>query len=109
MNLHLFYNNIVNLPGSIIKSRPVGVLLTQDQDSTDSKIIAVPATKVDPGFSNIDDINNIPSYIRNKLQHFVEHHKDLVRQICKDIRMEMQRISKEASLRQLKDTIVKNE
>lgn len=64
-------------PGSIIKSRPVGAVLSQDQDGMDSKVIAVPATKVDPSFSNIDDIDDIPNYIRNKIQHFIEHHKDL--------------------------------
>ena len=32
-------------PGSIIRSRPVGAVLSQDQEGTDSKIIAVPATK----------------------------------------------------------------
>lgn len=66
-------------PASIIKSRPVGVVLTQDQDGTDSKVIAVPVTKVDPSFSNIDDMIDIPVYILNKLQHFIEHHKDLER------------------------------
>lgn len=66
-------------PASIIKSRPVGVVLTQDQDGTDSKVIAVPVAKVDPSFSNIDDMNDIPVYILNKLQHFIEHHKDLER------------------------------
>lgn len=66
-------------PTSIIKSRPVGVVLTQDQDGTDSKVIAVPVTKVDPSFTNIDDLNDIPVFVRNKLQHFIEHHKDLER------------------------------
>jgi inorganic pyrophosphatase len=65
------------IPTSIIKSRPVGVVLTQDQDGTDSKIIAVPATSVDPSFSNIDDIDDIQNYMLSKLQHFIEHHKDL--------------------------------
>ncbi len=55
------------IPTSIIKSRPVGVVLTQDQKGTDSKVIAVPVTKVDPSFSNIDDMNDIPVYMRNKL------------------------------------------
>ena len=63
------------IPTSIIKSRPVGVVLTQDQDGIDSKIIAVPATSVDPSFSNIDDIDDIPNYMLSKLQHFIEHHK----------------------------------
>ena len=64
-------------PGSIIRSRPVGVVLSEDQEGTDSKIIAVPATKVDPSFSNIDDIEDMPTHMRSKLQHFIEHHKDL--------------------------------
>ena len=54
-------------PTSIIKSCPVGVVLTQDQKGIDSKVIAVPVTKVDPSFSNIDDMNDIPVYMRNKL------------------------------------------
>jgi len=53
-------------PGSIIRSRPVGAVLSQDQEGTDSKIIAVPATKVDPIFSNIHDIDDIPTHMRSK-------------------------------------------
>lgn len=64
-------------PTSIITSRPIGVVLTQDQDGTDSKIIAVPAGKVDPSFSDIKDIKDIPNEIREKLEHFIQHHKDL--------------------------------
>ncbi len=32
---------------------------------------------MDFSFSSIDDIDDIPNYMRNKLQHFIEHHKDL--------------------------------
>ena len=64
-------------PGSIIRSRPVGAVLSQDQEGTDSKIIAVPATKVDPSFLNVDNIDDMPTHMRSKLQHFIEHHKDL--------------------------------
>jgi len=64
-------------PTSIVTSRPIGVVLTQDQDGTDSKIIAVPTAKADPSFSDITDINDIPNEIREKLEHFIEHHKDL--------------------------------
>jgi inorganic pyrophosphatase len=64
-------------PGSIIKSRLIGVVLTQDQNGTDSKIIAVPDAKVDFSLSYMYDIKDIPNYIRSKLQHFIKHHKDL--------------------------------
>ena len=65
------------IPTSTITSRAIGVALTQDQDGIDSKIIAVPMAKVDPSFSYVNDTNDIPKDMRDKLQHFIEHHKDL--------------------------------
>jgi inorganic pyrophosphatase len=65
------------LPKSVISCRPVGVLLTEDQGGTDSKIIVVPLSKIDPTFSAILDINDIQENVRNHLMHFIEHHKDL--------------------------------
>ena len=65
------------VPMSVIRANPVGVLLTEDQDGQDSKIIAVPIEKVDPSFSNVTDINSIAEHIRNQIKHFIEHHKDL--------------------------------
>ena len=65
------------LPKSVISCRPVGVLLTEDQNGIDPKIIAVPLTKVDPTFSTIIDIKEVPENIRMQLKHFIEHHKDL--------------------------------
>ena len=65
------------VPMSVIRANPVGMLLTEDQDGRDSKIIAVPIEKVDPSFSNVTDINSIAEHIRNQIKHFIEHHKDL--------------------------------
>ena len=65
------------LPGSVISCRPIGILLTEDQDGIDPKIIAVPLTKIDPSFSATADIADIPKQILTQLRHFVEHHKDL--------------------------------
>jgi inorganic pyrophosphatase len=64
-------------PRSVIRCHPVGVLLTEDQGGVDSKIIAVPLTKIDPTFSTVKDIEDVPEYIKRQLTHFVEHHKDL--------------------------------
>jgi inorganic pyrophosphatase len=52
-------------------------LSTEDQGGIDPKIIAVPLTKIDPAFSTILDINDIPENVRTQLKHFIEHHKDL--------------------------------
>ena len=65
------------VPMSVIRANPVGMLLTEDQDGQDSKIIAVPIEKVDPSFSNVTDINSIAEHIRNQIKHFIEHHKEL--------------------------------
>jgi inorganic pyrophosphatase len=62
---------------SVIRCRPIGVLLTEDQDGQDCKIIAVPAAKVDPSFSSVTDLNSIPEHIISQLKNFIEHHKEL--------------------------------
>jgi inorganic pyrophosphatase len=62
---------------SIIRCQPVGVLLTEDQNGQDSKIIAIPITKIDPDFSSVTDLTNIPEHTLSQLKHFIEHHKDL--------------------------------
>jgi inorganic pyrophosphatase len=67
---------------SIIRCRPVGVLLTEDQDGQDCKIIAIPVSEVDPNFSGVTDLNNIPEHTLSQLKHFVEHHKELEQGKC---------------------------
>ena len=65
------------LPMSIIQAHPLGILLTEDQDGQDSKIVAAPAKKVDDTYSALTDLTSISIPIRNKLEHFIQHHKDL--------------------------------
>ena len=63
-------------PGTIINVKIVGVLLTKDEKGSDEKIIAVPAPDVDPNFSHINDINDIPKWTLTKIEHFFQHYKD---------------------------------
>jgi inorganic pyrophosphatase len=65
------------VPISIIQAHPMGILLTEDQDGKDSKIIAAPFEKVDDTYSAFTDLTSITIPIRNKLEHFIRHHKDL--------------------------------
>ena len=65
------------VPLSIIKSRPIAVILTEDQGGPDPKIIAAPIDKIDPSFSSVSDLKGIPNHVYAKLEHFVLHHKDL--------------------------------
>jgi inorganic pyrophosphatase len=65
------------MPMSVIRANPVGVLLTEDEEGQDSKVIAVPIAKLDPSFSSITNIDNIPEHICNQIKHFFEHYKEL--------------------------------
>lgn len=65
------------LPLSLISCSPIGVILTEDQDGKDAKIIAIPQTKVTQEFDKINDILGLTSFFREKLEHFIKHHKDM--------------------------------
>jgi len=64
-------------PGSVLRSRPVGVLEMEDEDGVDAKIVAVPHEKVDNGYTDIQDVSDLPESLRNSIKHFFEHYKDL--------------------------------
>ncbi|MFB5599900.1 MAG: inorganic diphosphatase [Nitrososphaeraceae archaeon] len=69
-------------PRSVINCIPLGVILSEDQDGIDSKIIAKPLSKEKEIISGFEPIFNdlekgINSQLFKKLIHFVEHHKDL--------------------------------
>lgn len=65
------------VPLSIVKSRPIGVLLTEDEEGQDSKVIATPLPKIDPTFTKIGDIKDLPQYVEDQIKHFFEHYKEL--------------------------------
>ncbi|MDE1811216.1 MAG: inorganic diphosphatase [Candidatus Micrarchaeota archaeon] len=65
------------MPGTYVEARPIGVLLMQDEEGLDHKIIAVPKGKVDPSFGDIKDISQIPDFKIKRWTHFFEHYKEL--------------------------------
>lgn len=64
-------------PGSVVRARPVGLLVMRDEKGPDSKVIAVPHEKIDNRFENIKDVWDIPEPIRERIKHFFEHYKEL--------------------------------
>ena len=64
-------------PGCAIYCRVVGVLMMEDEAGMDEKILAVPIAKVDPFQAHINDIDDVPEALKNKIKHFFEHYKDL--------------------------------
>lgn len=62
---------------SVIPSRPIGVLIMEDEKGMDEKIIALPDFKIDPSYENIKDIKDLDQFILDKISHFFERYKDL--------------------------------
>lgn len=65
------------IPGAVIKARPIGVLMMEDESGQDEKILAVPTTKLDPYFSNINSYKDLPEVLINRIKHFFENYKAL--------------------------------
>lgn len=65
------------LSGCLIKARVIGALEMEDESGMDEKIIALPTVKLDPLYSDIRDINDLPEVQKKKIKHFFEHYKDL--------------------------------
>ncbi len=73
----LVISNYPVVPGAVIKARPIGVLIMEDESGQDEKILAVPTTKLDPYFANIQSYKDVPEIFINKIKHFFESYKAL--------------------------------
>jgi inorganic pyrophosphatase len=65
------------VPGCVIRSRPVGVLLMSDEKGVDEKILALPVDALNPYFSNITSYTELPPLLTAQIAHFFRHYKDL--------------------------------
>ncbi|MET0156105.1 MAG: inorganic diphosphatase [Rickettsiales bacterium] len=65
------------VPGSVVKARPVGVLLMEDESGCDEKIVAVPVSKTFPYFDAVKTVDELPAVLCDQIRHFFEHYKDL--------------------------------
>ncbi len=64
-------------PGCVVKARAIGLLRTSDQDGSDDKIIAVPVSKVDPRFEEIQTIEDLPAHVREEFLIYFKEYKKL--------------------------------
>ena len=65
------------VPGAIIRSRPVGVLMMEDESGIDEKILAVPVDALHPYFTDVVSYRDLPEILRDQIAHFFPHYKDL--------------------------------
>ena len=64
-------------PGVVIRSRPIGVLLMEDEAGKDEKILAVPVDKLHPFYANVASYKQMPEILIDQISHFFQHYKDL--------------------------------
>ena len=73
----LVVGNIPVVAGAVIRCRPVGALVMEDESGMDEKIIAVPVDKLHPFYTNVKNYNDLPPLLCEKIGHFFQHYKDL--------------------------------
>ena len=73
----LLITSVPLFPGTMIPSRPIGMLEMEDESGIDHKIIAVPTAKIDPDLADTNDIDDLGEYLKSKIKHFFETYKQL--------------------------------
>ena len=67
------------LPGTVVRCRPVGVLLMKDEAGEDAKVIAVPVPEVTGIYREIKTVEDLDDILLDQIVHFFEHYKDMER------------------------------
>lgn len=61
----------------IVRCRPVGALLMEDEGGKDEKILAVPADELHPYYTGVENYGDLPAVLLDQIAHFFGHYKDL--------------------------------
>ncbi|MBB4658824.1 inorganic diphosphatase [Parvularcula dongshanensis] len=65
------------VPGAVLRCRPIGVLIMEDEAGLDEKILAAPHPKLTRYYDNIDTYENVQPILLERIWHFFDHYKDL--------------------------------
>lgn len=63
--------------GCVMRCRPVGVLLMEDEAGGDEKILAVPHDTLFPYYKDVSSYRGLPDILLEQISHFFAHYKDL--------------------------------
>jgi inorganic pyrophosphatase len=64
-------------PMSVIRARPIAVLLTEDEKGPDPKVVAAPTLRTDPYYAQIKDISDLPNLTIHQIEDFFRRYKEL--------------------------------
>lgn len=73
----LVYSTYPIIPNAFVVARPVGMLMTEDENGEDAKLVLVPSVKVDPFLEHVQNQSDLPLMFRRRVEHFFERYKDL--------------------------------
>lgn len=65
------------IPGAVIRVRPVGVLLMEDDKGGDEKLVTVPVDSTFPYYREVKGHEDLPAIVMQQIEHFFTHYKDL--------------------------------
>ena len=65
------------IPGSVVRCRPIAVLLLEDEAGGDEKILAVPCDATFPYYEKVEEADDLPPIVKAQIEHFFTHYKDL--------------------------------
>ena len=65
------------VPGCVINVRPIGVLIMEDNEGEDEKILAVPSRALTRRYDHVEEFSDLPEITVQQIEHFFEHYKDL--------------------------------
>jgi inorganic pyrophosphatase len=65
------------VPGAVVRCRPVGALVMEDEAGPDEKIVAVPVDALHPFYTSVRSYEDLPPILCEQIAHFFAHYKDL--------------------------------
>ena len=73
----LVVSQVPVVPGAVIRCRPVGALVMEDEAGGDEQILAVPVDDLHPFYAGIRSYRDLPPIMCEQIAHFFQHYKDL--------------------------------
>jgi inorganic pyrophosphatase len=67
------------LPRAVIRCRPIGVLMMEDEKGQDEKVLFVPVSKLTRYYEDVQEYSDLPRIHTEGISHFFERYKELER------------------------------
>jgi inorganic pyrophosphatase len=73
----LVLSQVAVVPGAVVRCRPIGALMMEDENGKDEKIMAVPVEQLNPYYADVRTADGLPKILRDQIAHLFRHYKDL--------------------------------